>query len=162
MADNHSIFDVVGEKRDARDWEVRKAVDFVELDAEVVAEVDMCSCVVDVVGVEEAVNNVDVNVGVIAAVQGVLHVCFGLGEDGIVRPDGIDSVINACQRHLNTVRQVYVVYDVELLLQQILLTGYQFACGLSCNSYDWAYGYVTFVPCFSSSNIMQIDVNINV
>jgi hypothetical protein len=54
------------------------------------------------------------------------------------------------------------VNDVELLLQQTLLTSYQFVCGSGCSGGGWAYRYVTFVPCLSSSNIVQIDVNVNV
>ena len=128
VADNHGIADHVGIPCDPRHREVREPFDFVELDSEIVAKIDVSFCVVDTVGIEESIDYINVDVSVIATMQSILHVGFGLREDRVVRPCRVDSVVDACERHLDTVREVCVVDYVELLLQQVLL----FTCQLVC------------------------------
>ena len=117
VTDDHGIFDHIGIPCDPRYREVCEPLDFVELDSEVIAKIDVSFCVVDMVGIEKSVDYIDVDVSVIATMQSILHVRFGLREDRVVRPCRVDSVVDARERHLDAVRKVCVVDYVELLLQ---------------------------------------------
>lgn len=121
VTEQHSVRGKVREPDRSGKGEAREPANFVEFEAEVVPKVYMAQCVVDAVRVEQSVDDIDVDIRVNSLVQGILHVGFGLGEHGAVRPGRVDRVGYIAEAQGEAVRKECIVENLKLMLEKRFL-----------------------------------------